>query len=204
VHAGVLFQGYPKEHKSTLLNLLAGLDTPTSGSIAVDGVALGRLSRRELSAYRSRSVAMVFQTFNLIGHYTALQNVEIALYFGPLSRRERRLKSEAMLDRLGLADRMDHRPADLSGGEQQRVAMARALVKEPRILLADEPTGNLDYDNAQQIAALLAELNSAGLTVLLVTHDLALAKQHAGRIVRMRYGEMSGEQGENRQGGSAA
>jgi putative ABC transport system ATP-binding protein len=186
--------------KSTLLNLLAGLDTPTSGSIEVDGAALSGLSRRELSAYRSRSVGMVFQTFNLIGHYTALQNVEIALYFGSLSRQERRLKSEAMLERLGLADRMDHRPADLSGGEQQRVAMARALVKEPRILLADEPTGNLDFDNARQIAELLAELNAAGLTVLLVTHDLALARQHAGRIVRMRYGEMTGERDLNPRG----
>jgi len=188
--------------KSTLLNLLAGLDSPTAGRISVDGRALADLDRRARAKYRGGDVGMVFQSFNLIGHLTALQNVELALYFNDTPRDVRRIRAQAMLDRLGLADRAHHRPADLSGGEQQRVALARAIVKEPRVLLADEPTGNLDSENARMIAALFSELNSQGLTVVLVTHDLALASRHARRIVHMSYGHLEPDRATD--GGSGA
>ena len=154
--------------KSTLLNLLAGLDTPTAGYIQVGPQRLDRLSRRELAAYRAHKVGMIFQSFNLLPHHTALKNVELALYFSGALRRERRSRAAAILERLGMAERLDHRPIDLSGGEQQRVAIARALVKTPEVLFADEPTGNLDQDNSSSIAALLGELNRDGLTVVLV------------------------------------
>ena len=176
--------------KSTLLNLLAGLDTPTSGTIEIEGTALGGLNRRELAAYRARRVGMVFQSFNLISHHTALRNVELALYFNHTPVRERRTMATGILERLGLSERMDHKPGDLSGGEQQRVAIARALVKKPDILFADEPTGNLDQDNAGQILQLIADLNEQGLTVIVATHDLALMQKHAHRIVRMNYGRL--------------
>jgi putative ABC transport system ATP-binding protein len=176
--------------KSTLLNLLAGLDTPTSGSIEVDGMILGSMSRRELSLYRANYVGMIFQSFNLIAHHTALRNVEMALYFDNTPKRERRHRAAEMLDRLGLGDRMSHRPADLSGGEQQRVAIARALVKKPRILFADEPTGNLDQQNTTQICKLLTDLSRDGLTIVMVTHDLIMAAQYARRTVKMHYGTL--------------
>lgn len=176
--------------KSTLLNLLAGLDTPTAGEITVAGTTLGRMTRRELSAYRAQRVGVVFQAFNLVPHLTALKNVELALYFSDTPRADRHRKAAEMLERLGLADRTEHRPADLSGGEQQRVALARALVKRPEILLADEPTGNLDRENTAQLAKLLTSLHRDGLTIILVTHDLALAERLAGRVVRMHYGRL--------------
>jgi putative ABC transport system ATP-binding protein len=176
--------------KSTLLNLLAGLDTPTHGHVKIDGVALDSLTHRQLSAYRANRVGMVFQSFNLLPHKTALENVEMALYFNSVPYRERRARSIEILKTLGLGDRMDHRPSDLSGGEQQRVAIARALVKRPEVIFADEPTGNLDHDNSIQIAGLLANLNQDGLTVILVTHDLDLAKQYAPRTIRMQYGSV--------------
>jgi len=176
--------------KSTVLNLLAGLDTPTSGRIEVDGIILGSLSRRELAAYRAHRIGMVFQSFNLITHYSALENVETALLFNGTPRAERRRRAQEILERLGLADRVHHRPGDLSGGEQQRVAMARALVKRPDILFADEPTGNLDHDNAGQIAELLTTLNRDGLTIVMVTHNLDMARRCAHRTIGMRYGRL--------------
>jgi ABC-type lipoprotein export system ATPase subunit len=133
---------------------------------------------------------MIFQSFNLISHYTALQNVETALYFNGTRPGERARLATAVLDKLGLADRMTHRPADLSGGEQQRVAIARAIVKNPEILFADEPTGNLDYENAELIASLLTELNRNGLTVVMVTHNLEMAQQLTHRTIRMQYGRI--------------
>ncbi len=186
--AGVV--GSSGSGKSTLLNLLAGLDTPTGGEIEIDGVSLQSRSRRELSGYRAHRVGIVFQSFNLIAHYTALQNVEAALLFNNTPHQERRRRATAILEQLGLADRMSHRPSDLSGGEQQRVALARAIVKQPEILFADEPTGNLDEANARQIVELLAELNRAGLTVVMITHNLELARRHTNRIVRMHYGKV--------------
>ena len=177
--------------KSTLLNLLAGLDTPTAGTIHAGGRDLGSLSRREMSRYRARHVGMIFQSFQLVPHYTARENVELALRFGrtdvPVERAVERLRE------LGLGDRLDHRPADLSGGEQQRVAIARALVGEPDILLADEPTGNLDADNTARTVALLAEQAAAGRAVVMTTHDLSLAAAHADRTIRLEYGRVAEE-----------
>lgn len=176
--------------KSTLLNLIAGLDTPTSGDITVEGVSLASLGRRGLSRYRANRIGMIFQSFNLIPHHTALRNVEMAMYFNNTSSNERRRRATGVLEQIGLGDRLDHLPADLSGGEQQRVAIARALVKAPELLLADEPTGNLDRENATLIADLLARLNREGPTVIVATHDLAMAEAHAHRIVRMEYGKV--------------
>jgi putative ABC transport system ATP-binding protein len=176
--------------KTTLLNLLAGLDSPTSGMVFFEATALSSLSRRQLAAYRARKIGMVFQSFNLIGHYTALQNVETALLFNGVPPRERKRRAGAILEKLGLADRLTHRPADLSGGEQQRVAIARAIVKEPEIVFADEPTGNLDYENAEQIVSLLTGLNRDGLTIVMVTHNLELARAHSHRTIRMTYGRV--------------
>lgn len=176
--------------KSTLLNLLAGLDTPTAGQISTPVGALSELSPRRLAQYRARVVGMVFQTFNLIPHLTARQNVELGMLFLDLPRAERQRRSLAMLERLGLADRVHHRPQDLSGGEQQRVALARALAKAPTLLLADEPTGNLDQTTSAEIARLLASLHAEGLTVILVTHNLALAASEADRTLEMSYGRI--------------
>ena len=177
--------------KSTLLNLLAGLDSATSGYIQLEEQRLDSLDRSELAAYRAQRVGMIFQSFNLLPHQTALQNVELALYFDGTPRSERHRMAGEVLERLGLKDRMDHRPADLSGGEQQRVAIARAVVKKPQLLFADEPTGNLDRDNSRAIIELLSELNRDGLTIVMVTHDLDLAKKAAGRVVRMHYGRIA-------------
>ncbi|MBI3194151.1 MAG: ABC transporter ATP-binding protein [Ignavibacteriae bacterium] len=176
--------------KTTLLNLLAGLDTPTSGVVGFEGMSLINMTRRERAAYRAHKVGMVFQSFNLIAHYTALQNVEMALLFNDTQPKERRRLSIEILEQLGLSDRITHRPSDLSGGEQQRVAFARAIVKQPEILFADEPTGNLDFENTQQILSLLTSLNKNGLTIVLVTHNLEMAKANSHRIIRMQYGKI--------------
>jgi putative ABC transport system ATP-binding protein len=176
--------------KSTLLNLLAGLDRPTAGHVEVGGRRLDGMGRRELARYRAKSVGMVFQSFNLLAHQTALRNVELALIFDGTPRRLRQEKAREILVRLGLEDRLAHRPGDLSGGEQQRVAVARALVKGPEVLFADEPTGNLDEENTRAIMDLLVSLNRDGLTVLMVTHDVEVAKRTAGRVLRMHYGRL--------------
>ncbi len=177
--------------KSTLLNLLAGLDTPTSGTVEFSGASLTAMSRKQLSAYRAHKIGMIFQSFNLISHYTALQNVETSLYFNNTMPKERERLAREALEQLGLADRLTHRPADLSGGEQQRVAVARAIVKKPEIIFADEPTGNLDYENAEQIASLLTSFNKSGLTIIIVTHNLEMAQQYAHRTIRMHYGRIT-------------
>jgi putative ABC transport system ATP-binding protein len=179
--------------KTTFLNLLAGLDTPTSGSIEIRGTSLSNMSRRQLASYRAHSVGIVFQSFNLISHYTALQNVETALYFIDASPKDRHRLASEILNKLGLGDRLTHRPADLSGGEQQRVALARAIVKKPEILFADEPTGNLDYENAQEIGKLLTSLNQDGLTIVMVTHNLDIAKKYTHRSIKFSYGKIKDE-----------
>lgn len=176
--------------KSTLLNLLGGLDRPTSGRIETPEGDLALAGRRDLSRWRALQVGMVFQTFNLIAHRTALQNVELGLLFSGVERGERLRRARETLVDLGLGDRLDHRPSALSGGEQQRVALARALVKRPGILLADEPTGNLDQENAAAIARTLADLSRSGMTIVLVTHDPTLAAADAHRSVRMSYGRV--------------
>lgn len=180
--------------KSTLLNILAGLDQPTSGDLIVGTERMKDMSRRDRARYRAHRVGMIFQSFNLVPHLTAQGNVELALLFNNTPKKERKEKAEEILSRLGLTDRLDHRPADLSGGEQQRVAIARALVKKPDMIFADEPTGNLDQENSNEIAALLKEQHAAGLTVVMVTHDLSLAQSVSQRIVRLDYGHIAGEE----------
>lgn len=177
--------------KSTLINLLAGLDTPTSGYIEIEDQNLSAFSSRALADYRAQKVGIVFQSFNLLAQHTAIRNVEMALYFSGTPRRERRSLASAALERLGLADRLQHRPLDLSGGEQQRVAIARALVKRPQVLFADEPTGNLDQENSTIISNILRELNQDGMTIILVTHDLEIAKRNARRVIKMNYGRIT-------------
>jgi putative ABC transport system ATP-binding protein len=179
--------------KTTLLNLLAGLDTPTAGDIEIGGTRLATLSRRQKATYRARRVGIIFQSFNLLPHYSALKNVEMAMYFTDHPVRNRRKKATDILESVGLGDRLHHLPDDLSGGEQQRVAIARAIVKRPDILLADEPTGNLDRENAQRVGEILTELHRAGLTVIMVTHNEELAKDHADRLMHMHYGQIAAD-----------
>jgi putative ABC transport system ATP-binding protein len=175
--------------KSTLLNLIGGLDRPTAGEVMFDGRSLAPFTKREMARYRRRSVGMIFQNFNLITTMTAAENVELALAFGGLRGRERETRASELLQRVGLGERQDHRPAELSGGEQQRVAIARALANRPRVLLADEPTGNLDSTRARELLSLLREMVSHDkLTVLMVTHDRDLAAQFADRTIQMRDG----------------
>jgi ABC-type lipoprotein export system ATPase subunit len=177
--------------KSTLLNLLGGLDQPTSGSLWVSGQDLARLSPNELARYRLSTVGMIFQAYNLIPSRTALQNVELPMIFGGRSPRDRRETACRALEAVGLGERLHHRPNELSGGEQQRVAIARALVNRPEILLADEPTGNLDSDTANEIIDLLnAHLRENHTTLLMVTHDEELARRCADRILRMKDGQI--------------
>ena len=175
--------------KSTLLNLLGGLDRPSSGEIWVDGENIAKASAKRLVAHRLERIGFVFQSFNLLPHRTALENVEVPLMVAGMSRSERRNQARALLERVGLGARTDHRPNQLSGGEQQRVAIARSLANHPSILLADEPTGNLDSATGTEVMALLRELNQAGLTLILVTHDATVAG-YARRIVRLRDGKI--------------
>ena len=177
--------------KSTLLNLFGGLDRPTTGEIMFDGKSLAPFSSREMSRYRLRRVGMIFQSFNLIPTMTAQQNVALALAFAGLNRNERRARAQTLLDRVGLAARAEHRPAELSGGEQQRVSIARALANEPEVLLADEPTGNLDSSRSAEVIGLLDEMRQRdGKTIILVTHDQELASQYATHIVRLKDGKV--------------
>ena len=175
--------------KSTLLNLFGGLDRPTTGEIRYDGQSLAPFTSRQMARYRLESVGMIFQSFNLIPTMTACENVALALAFAGESRRTRTGKAAGLLDRIGLGHRLDHLPAELSGGEQQRVSIARAIANQPRVLLADEPTGNLDSRRAGEILQLLAGMRDQdGRTIILVTHDQQLAERHADRIIRLRDG----------------
>jgi ABC-type lipoprotein export system ATPase subunit len=177
--------------KSTLLNLFGGLDRPTTGEIRFDGRSLAPLSSRDMSKYRLRRVGMIFQNFNLIPTMTARDNVSLALAFAGLSQNERRKRSLDLLDRVGLSHRSEHRPSELSGGEQQRVSIARAIANEPQVLLADEPTGNLDSNRATEVIGLLNEMRERdGRTIVLVTHDQELARLHATRLIRLKDGKV--------------
>ena len=179
--------------KSTILNLVGGLDQPTEGQIWVDGVELTAQDERGLTAHRRHCVGFVFQSFNLLPRLTALENVAVPLMFSGVSEKERLARARALLEQVGLGERLHHRPTQLSGGEQQRVAIARALVGEPTLLLADEPTGNLDTATGGEIMALLKVLNAErGLTLLVVTHDPEVAA-FADRIVRLRDGRVEEE-----------
>jgi putative ABC transport system ATP-binding protein len=187
----VALQGTSGSGKSTLLNLLGGLDQPTDGEVVFEGRSLAPLTKKEMARYRRRSVGMIFQNFNLITSMTAAENVELALAFGGLTGRDRERRAKELLTRVGLAERADHRPTELSGGEQQRVAVARALANRPRVLLADEPTGNLDSTRAAELLALLREMVERDrLTVLLVTHDRELAARFADRTIQMKDGRV--------------
>ena len=176
--------------KTTLLNLLSGIDQPTSGSIEVDGVAIHALSRRALAAWRARQVGYIFQLYHLVPVLTAFENVELPLLLDDLKRRERREKVEAALSLVGLSDRMHHFPRELSGGQEQRVAIARALVADPPLLVADEPTGDLDRESADAILGLLQTLSrEQGKTIVMVTHDPKAAGA-ASRTLHLEKGQL--------------
>jgi putative ABC transport system ATP-binding protein len=177
--------------KSTLLHIIGGLDSPTRGSILVDGQDLSKASDKELSSYRNKKVGFVFQTFNLQPTYNALENVALPLVFAKVPLRKRNQMAREALDTVGLSDRVRHKPGELSGGERQRVGMARALVNNPKILLADEPTGNLDSKASERIMELLTRLNKErGLTLVPVTHDLERPK-NANRMLQMHDGKVT-------------
>ena len=177
--------------KSSLLNLIAGLDRPTSGSVIVQDKNLAALSREQLAKYRLFVVGMVFQSFNLIASMTVAKNVELPLRFAEVDRSQRESRALEALERVGLKARIHHRPSELSGGEQQRAALARALINRPQILLADEPTGNLDSHTGAEIMNLILELNrQLGMTVVMVTHERALAERYAQRKIFLADGKM--------------
>jgi putative ABC transport system ATP-binding protein len=181
--------------KSSLLNLIAGLDRPTSGTVVVEGKNLAELSREDLARHRLHTVGMVFQSFNLIPSMTVIENVELPLRFAEVDRSQRAALARQALDRVGLGNRLDHRPSELSGGEQQRTALARALINRPKLLLADEPTGNLDSRTGTEIMNLIREFNeSLGMTVVMVTHERALAGQYAERLIFLADGKLVDDQ----------
>jgi len=187
--------------KSTLLNLVAGLDHPTSGAVFVEERNLAALAADELARYRRHTVGMVFQAFNLIPSMTLFENVELPMRFAEVERGERAQRVRQALQRVGLEERASHHPAELSGGEQQRAALARALVNRPALLLADEPTGNLDSRNGLEILKLIRDFNrSLGMTVILVTHERALAEPFAHRFLFLADGKVVGEEGAGKSG----
>lgn len=173
--------------KSTMMNLIGCLDTPTSGSYVLNGQDVSKLDDAELAEVRNREIGFVFQTFNLLPRTDCLSNVELPLIYSGVKTAERRARASKTLERVGLGDRLDHKPNELSGGQRQRVAIARALVNNPSILLADEPTGNLDSKTGEEIMMLFEELYRMGNTILLVTHEDEIA-EHARRIIRLRDG----------------
>ncbi len=178
--------------KSTLMNLLGCLDRPTSGAYVLDGVDVATLPDDELSAVRGRQIGFVFQAFNLISELTVVENVEVPLFYQRLPAPERRARAVESLQRVGLGERLGHRPSQLSGGQQQRVAIARALVTNPAILMADEPTGNLDTATGESILALFEALHEQGLTLIMVTHDDRIAGR-CERVVRLRDGSVESD-----------
>ena len=193
VRAGefVALLGSSGSGKSSVLNLIAGLDRPTSGSVVVQERDLAKLSREELAKYRLHVVGMVFQSFNLIASMTLAENVELPLRFAEVDRSRRQTLAGEALERVGLRARMNHRPSELSGGEQQRAALARALINRPQLLLADEPTGNLDSHTGTEIMNMVREFNrELGMTVVMVTHERALAERYAQRMIFLADGKL--------------
>jgi putative ABC transport system ATP-binding protein len=181
--------------KSTLMNLLAGLDRPSSGRIKVQGKLISELDKDELALYRRHQVGMIFQSFNLVSSYTALENVAFPLLFAGIAKKERIKRAEQMLQKVGLYPRKDHRPTELSGGEQQRVAIARALINQPKILLADEPTGNLDSKTSRQVVQTLSELNKKqGITIIMISHEESLLDEFADDIIHLQDGKVIQEE----------
>ena len=188
----VAIMGPSGSGKSTLMNLIGCLDTPTAGEYWLNGQEVSRMSDDALARVRNREIGFVFQTFNLLPRASALQNVELPLVYGGVSARERRRRAQTALERVGLADRIWHRPNELSGGQRQRVAIARALANQPAILLADEPTGNLDSATSEEILRVFDDLHRQGQTVIMVTHEADIAA-HAARIVVLRDGRIASD-----------
>jgi len=181
--------------KSSVLNLIAGLDRPTSGGVVVQNRNLAQLSRAELAHYRLHTVGMVFQSFNLIASMTVAENVELPMRFAEVDRDKRDNLAHEALERVGLKARMNHRPSELSGGEQQRAALARALINRPKLLLADEPTGNLDSRTGTEIMNMVRDFNrQLGMTVVMVTHERALAERYAQRMIFLADGKVVGDE----------
>ena len=189
IHYGesVAIMGASGSGKSTLMNILGCLDRPSSGTYRLDGRDVSRLSRGDLAEVRNRTIGFVFQNFNLLSRTSALENVELPLIYAGVGTRERTKKAKAALERVGLGPRLDHHPSQLSGGQQQRVAIARALVTSPKLILADEPTGNLDSRTSVEIMALFQELGDSGITVVLVTHENDIAS-YARRVIVLKDG----------------
>jgi putative ABC transport system ATP-binding protein len=175
------------------MNLLGCLDRPTSGAYLLDGIDVSTLNDDELAAIRLRKLGFVFQGFNLLARTSALKNVALPLFYAGLGTRARNAAATAQLEEVGLGDRVDHKPSELSGGQQQRVAIARALVNDPAVVLADEPTGNLDSQTSEEIMALFRQLNAGGRTIIMVTHDENIAG-HAKRIIRLKDGRITSDE----------
>ena len=178
--------------KSTLMNILGALDKPTGGSIVIDGADINALDDEQLADFRNRTIGFVFQSFNLLARQTALENVELPMIYAGVPPKERQQRATELLHRVGLGERLTHRPTQLSGGQQQRVAIARALAGQPALLLADEPTGALDTNTGKEILQLFSDLNKEGVTVVLVTHDLEVAAT-TRRTIEMRDGHIIGD-----------
>lgn len=189
--AYIALMGPSGSGKSTLMNVLGCLDTPTSGEYVLNGNDVSSLSDDELAEIRNKEIGFVFQTFNLLPRHTALENVALPMIYAGVPKVERLQRAERVLKKVGLCDRMDHRPNELSGGQRQRVAVARALVMNPSIILADEPTGNLDSVTSDGIMELFSEINKDGNTVIVVTHEEDIAA-HAERVIRLKDGKISG------------
>lgn len=188
----VALMGPSGSGKSTLMNLLGLLDTPTDGAYFLNDTKVSAMTDNELATVRNKEIGFVFQTFNLLPRLTALENVALPLVYSGLSKKKRLIKAEEVLASVGLGDRIDHRPNELSGGQRQRVAIARALVNDPSIILADEPTGNLDTKTSIEIMAILETIHNNGNTIILVTHEPDIA-EHAHRIVRLRDGVLESD-----------
>lgn len=188
----VALMGPSGSGKSTLMNLLGLLDTPTDGSYDLNGEVVSQMTDNELAVVRNKEIGFIFQTFNLLPRLTALDNVALPLVYSGLSKKRRNEKAESVLESVGLGDRIDHKPNELSGGQRQRVAIARALVNDPSIILADEPTGNLDTKTSIEIMSIMEDIHNKGNTIILVTHEPDIAL-HAHRIVRLRDGVLESD-----------